>query len=76
MNATIISPTQSCFIVADYLDPGSQYYLFAINGEDGTAATGQDLDVWLRFSALYSGACMHAPATCALWCLPCRLLSL
>ena len=56
VNATVIPPTQSCFLVADYLDPKSQYFLFAINGEDGTAATGPDLDVWLRFSALYSGA--------------------
>ena len=56
VNATVIPPTQSCFLVADYLDPNSQYFVFAINGEDGTAATGPDLDVWLRFSALYSGA--------------------
>ena len=62
VNATVIPPTQSCFIVADYLDPGSQYFLFAINGEDGTAATGADLDVWLRFSALYSGARSRAAA--------------
>lgn len=42
-------------MVADYLDPGSQYYLWAINGEDSTANTSANVDVFLRYTALYSG---------------------